>query len=79
MSFTVLWSLGFATAVVVVACPRSVGLAAPTALLVGFGVAAKFRILVCGGSSTSREAAQLDAAIFEKSGDINSGWLVDGH
>ena len=74
-----LWSLGFATAVVVVACLCNVGPAAPTDLLVGFGVAAKFRILVSGGSEASNEAAQLDTAIFEKSGDINSGWLVGGH
>ena len=34
------WSLQFAAAVFVVACPCGIGLAAPTALLVGSGVAA---------------------------------------
>jgi cation transport ATPase len=39
---TAAWSLEFAISVFVVACPCGIGLAAPTALLVGTGMAAKF-------------------------------------
>lgn len=44
-----LWSLRFAIAVFVIACPCGIGLAAPTALFVGGGLAAKYGILVRGG------------------------------
>jgi P-type Cu+ transporter len=68
-----LWSLEFAIAVFVVACPCGVGLAAPTALLVGSGVAAKFGILVRGGGEAFQEAAQLDAVVFDKTGTLTVG------
>jgi P-type Cu+ transporter len=68
-----LWSLEFAIAVFVVACPCGIGLAAPTALLVGSGVAAKFGILVRGGGEAFQEAAQLDAIVFDKTGTLTMG------
>ena len=43
------WSLQFAVATLVIACPCGLGLAAPTALFVGGGMAAKRGILVKGG------------------------------
>lgn len=67
------WSLEFAIAVVVVACPCGIGLAAPTALLVGSGLAAKFGILVRGGGEAFQEAAQLDIIAFDKTGTITEG------
>jgi len=67
------WSLGFAIAVFVVACPCGIGLAAPTALLVGTGIAAKFGILVRGGGEAFQEAAQLDAVVFDKTGTLTEG------
>ena len=67
------WSLGFAIAVFVVACPCGIGLAAPTALLVGTGIAAKFGILVRGGGEAFQEAAQLDAFVFDKTGTLTVG------
>jgi len=70
---TAAWSLEFAIAVFVVACPCGIGLAAPTALLVGTGIAAKFGILVRGGGEAFQEAAQLDAIVFDKTGTLTEG------
>jgi Cu+-exporting ATPase len=56
-----------------VACPCGIGLAAPTALLVGSGIAAKFGILVRGGGEAFQEAAQLDAIAFDKTGTLTIG------
>ena len=73
LSFTAVWALEFAIAVFVVACPCGIGLAAPTALLVGSGLAAKFGILVRGGGEAFQEAAQLDAIVFDKTGTLTEG------
>ncbi|EKM59187.1 uncharacterized protein PHACADRAFT_249459 [Phanerochaete carnosa HHB-10118-sp] len=67
------WSLEFAISVFVVACPCGIGLAAPTALLVGSGLAAKFGILVRGGGEAFQEAAQLDLIVFDKTGTLTEG------
>ncbi len=45
----VAFSLQFAIAVFVVACPCGLALAAPTAIFVGGGIAAKYGILAKGG------------------------------
>lgn len=70
---TAAWSLEFAIAVFVVACPCGIGLAAPTALLVGTGIAAKFGILVRKGGEAFQEAAQLDTIVFDKTGTLTEG------
>lgn len=57
----------------VVACPCGIGLAAPTALLVGSGLAAKFGILVRGGGEAFQECAQVDIVVFDKTGTITEG------
>ncbi|KAI5118778.1 hypothetical protein M0805_005659 [Coniferiporia weirii] len=67
------WALEFAIAVFVVACPCGIGLAAPTALLVGSGLAAKHGILVRGGGEAFQEAAQLDLVVFDKTGTLTQG------
>ena len=67
------WSLEFAIAVFIVACPCGIGLAAPTALLTGSGIAAKFGILVNGGGDAFQEAAQLDVIVFDKTGTLTMG------
>ncbi|THH02750.1 hypothetical protein EW026_g169 [Hermanssonia centrifuga] len=67
------WSLEFAIAVFVVACPCGIGLAAPTALLVGSGLAARYGILVRGGGEAFQEAAQLDLVVFDKTGTLSEG------
>jgi len=67
------WSLGFAIAVFVIACPCGIGLAAPTALLVGSGLAAKFGILARGGGEAFQEAARIDIIVFDKTGTLTEG------
>ncbi|MCJ1335170.1 hypothetical protein MMC09_000436 [Bachmanniomyces sp. S44760] len=67
------WSLEFAIAVFVVACPCGIGLAAPTALFVGGGIAAKHGILVRGGGEAFQEASDLDAVVFDKTGTLTEG------
>ena len=67
------WSLQFAIAVFVVACPCGIGLAAPTALFVGGGLAARFGILVKGGGEAFQEASNLDCIVFDKTGTLTQG------
>ncbi|KAF3491217.1 copper-sulfate regulated protein 1 [Arthroderma uncinatum] len=67
------WSLQFAIAVFVVACPCGLALAAPTALFVGGGLAAKRGILVRGGGEAFQEASRLDTIVFDKTGTLTEG------
>ncbi|ETN38002.1 uncharacterized protein HMPREF1541_07625 [Cyphellophora europaea CBS 101466] len=67
------WSLEFAIAVFVIACPCGIGLAAPTALFVGGGLAAKQGILVQGGGQAFQEASRLDSIVFDKTGTLTQG------
>ena len=57
----------------IVACPCGIGLAAPTALLVGSGLAAKYGILARGGGEAFQEASQLDVIVFDKTGTLTEG------
>ena len=67
------WSLRFAISVFVIACPCGIGLAAPMALYVGIGLAAKHGILVRGGGQAFQEAHELDAVVFDKTGTLTEG------
>ncbi|KAL5043782.1 hypothetical protein BDW71DRAFT_187363 [Aspergillus fruticulosus] len=67
------WSLEFAIAVFVVACPCGLALAAPTALFVGGGLAARYGILVKGGGEAFQEASRLNAIVFDKTGTLTEG------
>lgn len=67
------WSLQFSLSVFVVACPCGIGLAAPTALYVGTGLAAKNGILVKGGGEAFQEGANIDVVCFDKTGTLTYG------
>lgn len=67
------WALQFPIAVLVIACPCGIGLAAPTALFVGGGIAAKHGILVKGGGEAFQEASNLDVVVFDKTGTLTQG------
>lgn len=67
------WSLQFAIAIFVIACPCGIGLAAPTALFVGGGLAAKHGILAKGGGEAFQEASDIDIVMFDKTRTLTEG------
>lgn len=71
----VAFALQFAIAVFVVACPCGLGLAAPTAIFVGGGLAAKHGILAKGGGEAFQKASAIDCVVFDKTGTLTEGGL----
>ncbi|MFA6944404.1 MAG: cation-translocating P-type ATPase [Pedobacter sp.] len=61
-----------AIAVLVISCPCAMGLATPTAVMVGLGRAAKNGILIKGGN-TIEEIAKLNYMVFDKTGTLTTG------
>lgn len=61
-----------AIAVVVVACPCALGLATPTALMVGMGKGAQLGVLIKDGEVLER-LCRLTDAVFDKTGTITEG------
>ncbi|MHA1381739.1 MAG: heavy metal translocating P-type ATPase [Candidatus Helarchaeota archaeon] len=59
-------------AVLIVACPCTLGIATPAALMVGVGKAAEYGILIRGGEYL-QEAQNLNAIVFDKTGTITIG------
>jgi Cu+-exporting ATPase len=61
-----------AVAVLIVACPCALGLATPTALLVGTGRGAKLGIVISGPQILEQTRA-IDTVVFDKTGTLTTG------
>ena len=61
-----------AIAVLVIACPCALGLAAPTAIMVGTGKAAENGVLIRGGEALE-SAKRITAIVLDKTGTLTSG------
>ena len=86
LTFLLGWLTGYATptqalmnaiAVLLISCPCAMGLATPTAVMVGVGRLARLGVLIRGGS-TVEKLAGIKTMVFDKTGTLTTGALAVG-